>query len=150
MIYQTDDEFEPDIKKYGCYFMSLLWQLNRFIGIPQLDHKIIEVIYNSDKHCDANNNGVTDMNAECFIADPQGLVDFIAKGKILFIGKKESNYTCKPKEFAIQCWYNPSTKFTHFVAEGDNGKVGYDPIKGGSRTVREGTLESKRVFKLIA
>jgi hypothetical protein len=149
MIYQTDPNFEPDINHYGCYFLSLIWQLNRLIGTPEMDYKIIESIYNTDKHCDANNNGVTDMDAECFIADPQGLVDFIAPGRISFIGKQCKDYSCQNNEFAIQCWYNHNTKFTHFVAEGNDGKVGYDPIEGGSKTVREGAIDSKRIYKIV-
>jgi hypothetical protein len=148
MIYQTDSEFEPDINKYGCYFLSLMWQMNRFLRVPPMEHKIIEVIYNNCKHVDANNNGVNDMDTECFISDPQGLVDYVAKDKVLFIGKKTKNYTCAKGQFAIQSWYNPNTKFTHFVAEGDDGKVGYDPIRGGSKTVREGAIESKRIYQL--
>ena len=92
MIYQTDDEFEPDIVHYGCYFLSLMWQLNRLLGIPPLEHKLIEVIYNTCKHLDANNDGVTAMQPECFISDPQGLVDYVVPGKVLFIGKKDKNY----------------------------------------------------------
>jgi hypothetical protein len=148
MIYQTDDEFEPDINKYGCYFLSLMWQMNRLLGAPPMEHKMIEVIYNTCKHVDANNNGITDMKPECFISDPQGLVDYVAKDKVIFVGKATKDYTCRDNQFAIQCWYNPNTKFTHFVAEGADGKVAYDPIQGGSKTVREGAIESKRVYQL--
>ena len=149
MIFQTDSEFEPDIQHYGCYFLSLLWQLNRLLGVPSLDHKVVEVIYNDCKHTDANNNGVTDMAPEAFIADPQGVVDFIAPGKVHFVGKQDKAYQCQPGEFAVQCWYNPATDFHHFVAEGSDGGVGYDPIQGGSRTVREGAIDSKRVYLLV-
>ena len=149
MIFQTDDEFEPDIQKYGCYFLSLLWQFNRLLGAPALDHKVIEVIYNTCEHTDANNNGVTDMAPEAFIADPQGVCDFLAPGRVHFVGKVSAAYVCHPGEFAIQAWYNPATKFTHFVAEGPDGRVAYDPIEGGSRTVREGAIDSKRIYLLI-
>jgi hypothetical protein len=149
MVYQTDSEFEPDIQKYGCYFLSLLFQLNRLFGTPSLDHKVIEVIYNDCEHTDANNNGVTDMAPEAFISDPQGVLDFIVPGKAQFVGMGGKDHLCQNGEFAIQCWYNPNTKFHHFVAELD-GRVGYDPIEGGSRTVREGFIESKRIYKVVA
>ena len=48
MIFQTDPEFEPDIQHFGCYFLSLMGQLNRLLGVPDLDHKVIEVIYNHE------------------------------------------------------------------------------------------------------
>jgi hypothetical protein len=31
----------------------------------------------------------------------------------------------------------------------ENGRMIYDPIEGGSRTVREGHCESKRVFRVL-
>lgn len=148
MIYQTDSEFEPDIQHFGCYFLSLLYQLNRLLGTPEFDHKIIEVIYNTCQHTDANNNGVTDMNPECFIADPQGVVDYIVPGKVKFLYKQTADYVCQSEEFEVQTWYNPATQFTHFVA-GLAGAVIYDPIQGGSRTVREGHIDSKRIFKML-
>lgn len=147
MIFQTDDEFEPDIQHFGCYFLSILWQLNRLLGVPQLDHKVVEAIYQGEKGVDANNNGVTDMETECFVSDPQGLCDFVARGRVRFLGHKSADYSTKAGEFAVQCWYNPATKFHHFVAEGLGGHVAYDPIEGGSRTVREGYIESKRIFR---
>ena len=142
MIFQTDSEFDPDIQHFGCYFLSLLWQLNRLLGVTDLDHKVIEVIYNHEKED-------KDMASEAFIQNPQGLVDFIAPGKVHFVGKQDKSYQCAPGEFAVQCWYNPATDFHHFVAEGSDGGVAYDPIQGGSRTVREGAIDSKRVYLLI-
>jgi hypothetical protein len=148
MIFQTDDEFESDIQHFGCYFLSLMWQLNRLLGVPSLDHKTVEVIYNTCRHLDANNNGVTDMAPEAFIADPQGVVDFVAPGKVRFVGLEGAGYQCKVSEFAVQQWFNPATGFKHFVAEGPDGRVLYDPIEGGSRTVREGHIDSKRIYAL--
>ena len=142
MIYQTDGEFEPGIQHFGCYFLSLLWQLDRLFVLAIMDHKIIESIYNHEK-------SDQDMATEAYIQNPQGLVDFVAPGKVKFIGKAVSGYPVQPNEFAIQCWYNPATDFHHFVAEVD-GSVGYDPIAGGSRTVREGVLDSKRIYLVIA
>lgn len=148
MIYQTDSEFEPDIQHYGCYYLSLLWQLNRLFGNPELDHKVIELIYNTEKTGDANHNGIVDMGDECYLEDPQGLCDFVAPGRVEFLGKSNAEREISDGEFAIQCWYNPNTEFSHFVAELD-GVVGYDPIEGGSRTVREGAIDSKRIFRIL-
>ena len=142
MIYQTDTEFEPDIQHFGCYFLSLIFQLDRLFGLKIMDHKIIESIYNHEK-------ADQDMAAEAFIQNPQDLCDFIAPGKVHFVGKSAADYACAPGEFAIQCWYNPTTEFHHFVAEVD-GAVGYDSIQGGSKTVREGALDSKRIYLAIA
>ena len=136
MIYQTDSEFSPDIAHFGCYFMSLIYSLNQRFGIPILDHKVIEAIYQAER-------ADGDMGAEAFIESPQGVCDGIVPGRVTFLGKFPAEYECGPGEFEIQCWYNPKTDFHHFVAPG------YDPIEGGSRTLREGHLESKRIFKEV-
>jgi hypothetical protein len=140
MIYQTDPEFEPDIQRFGCYFISLLFQLNRLFGVPFLDHKVIESIY---QHEEID----LDMGKESYMQNPQGIVDFIIPHKVKYIGYQDGGYICFTNEFAIQCWYNKATDFHHFVAE-IGGIVGYDPIEGGSRTVREGYLESKRIYQI--
>ena len=136
MIYQTDDAFGPDIRHFGCYFLSLIHELNRLFGLPMLDHKVIELIYQHEK-------ADGDMGDEAFIENPQGVCDHIIPGKVKFLGKFAFDYKPAPNQFEIQCWYNPATEFRHFVAPG------YDPIQGGSRTLREGHIESKRIYQII-
>lgn len=141
LIYQTDTEFESDIRHYGCYLLSLCFQLDRLLGLGIMDHKIIETLYNLE-----GRDG--DIGAECFIQNPQGICDRIANGKVKYIGRFMKDYVCMPNEFEILHFYNPNTEFGHFVA-GFKGTVIYDPIQGGSRTVREGYLESKRIYTLV-
>ncbi len=52
--------------------------------------------------------------------------------------------------FGIYAWYNPRTKFTHFVV-GKSRPVEYDPIAGGSITVREGApkADGLRLFEVV-
>jgi hypothetical protein len=114
--------------------------MNRLFGVPSLDHKVIESIYHHEVID-------LDMGNEAYMQNPQGIANFLADGKVKYIGFRDSEYSCEGNEFAIQCWHNTVTDFHHFVAEVD-GKVGYDPIEGGSRTVREGYLESKRIYQI--
>jgi hypothetical protein len=141
MIYQTDEEFPPDIQHYGCYFMSLCFQLDRLFNLGIMDHKILISLYQSEE-------SDSDFSAECYIQNPQGLCNHLVPGKVNFLGIKPSDYQMQDKEFEIQHWYNKNTEFYHFVA-GDQGAVIYDPIEGGSKTVREGYLESKRIYALV-
>lgn len=142
MIYQTDEEFPPDIQHYGCYFLSLLFQIDRVLLLGIMDHKIIRSIYDAE-------SADFDIGPECYMANPQGLANYVAPKRIEFLGKFERFYMCKEGEFEVCRWTNPATDFGHFVGGDGGGNVIYDPIEGGSRTVREGYLESKRIFKII-
>lgn len=51
--------------------------------------------------------------------------------------------------YCIAAWFNPNTNFTHFVVGDGKGKVFYDPIYGGSKTVREGYVKSLRLYERI-
>lgn len=107
-----------------------------------MDHKVVTAIYEAEE-------ADFDLGPECYLQNPQGLCNHVARGRAHFLGKYSSHYDCKPTEFEIQRWYNPSTEFAHFVA-GDGGKVAYDPWSAvGSRTIREGFIESKRIFEII-
>ena len=138
MIYQTDPEFPPDIQHFGCYFLSLCFHLDRIFSLGIMTHEKVIGIYNAEE-------SDSDLGNESFIQNPQGLVDHISNSRVHYSGFALAGYDCKPGEFEIQCWYNPITDFHHFVAA-LNGSVIYDPIEGGSRTVREGHLESKRIY----
>jgi hypothetical protein len=141
-IYQTDAEFPPDIRSYGCYFLSLLFQLDRLFSLGIMDHKIIQAIYEAESKD-------FDLGPECYISNPKGLANHVARGKTDFLGRFDRFYVCRENEFEVCRWFNPNTDFGHFVAGDGKGNVIYDPIEGGSRTVREGYLESKRIFQVI-
>ncbi len=141
MIYQTDDAFPYDIRHFGCYFLSLLFQLESRLGIALMSHAKVMAIY--DQALSSH-----EIEAECYLQDPQRLVDFVAPKKIKFLGKMDKDYAAKDGEFEIQCWYNPAKNFHHFVA-GRDGKVTYDPIEGGSLTVRRGNMDSKRIYRTL-
>jgi hypothetical protein len=141
MVYQNDPDFDHNINAWGCYFFSLLWQLDKHFELGIMDPMSIRSIYASEQL-----DG--DIGNECFLTDPQGICTAVIPGRVQFLGRQGFLYIHGPDEFEIQCWYNPNTNFHHFVA-GDGATVLYDPIQGGSRTVREGSLESKRIFRIV-
>jgi hypothetical protein len=142
MIYQTDPEFPSDVKMFGCYFLSLLWHLDTIFSLGIMDHKTIGAIY-------ANEIADDDIGPECYLQNPQGICEYLAPKHVRFMGKYPASYTPKSGEFEIQRWYNSNTEMFHFVA-GGSGKVLYDPWSAeGSRTVREGMLDSRRVFATL-
>ena len=142
MIYQTDPEFGPDIQHFGCYFLSLLWQLDRIFSLGIMDHKTINSIYGNEK-------SHYDIGPECYLANPQGICDYVAPHKVRSMGKYSTSCYANDDEFEVQCWFNPHTYFHHFVA-GDSMSIIYDPYSaGGSRTVKEGHLDSRRFFAIL-
>ena len=141
MIYQTDKEFPSAINHFGCYFMSLLYQIDQRFQTG-FDHDFVNGVYN---HETADH----DIGDECLLNNAQGVCDFVKYGKIKYLGHFDPVYLCAPDEFDVQAWFNPRTDFTHFMAGDGKFDVAYDPIEGGSVTRREGHLLSKRIFKLL-
>jgi hypothetical protein len=141
MVYQTDPEFPAYINHNGCYLFSLLYQIWINIGIDTMQTKFILDLLKAEE-------ADFDIGLECYLNNPQGVCDYCAKDKIKMIGHKDADYICQKNEFEIQQWFNPNNEFYHFVAaEGDT--VTYDPIEGGSKTVQEGSLYSKRIFLVL-
>lgn len=138
LVYQTSPGVSYKIKKWGCAFLSMMYHVERLKSknytvqdlnqIAQeleqakaVDH---ELTMSWDKVLEFFN-----LPYKCFTEKPQ--------------------YELQPEEFEIQHWYNPNTNITHFVA-GDGGmKPVWDPYPN-SRTVREGFMVSRRVFRKVA
>jgi hypothetical protein len=143
MTYQTRPCFPYDVQHFGCYLFSICFLLDRQFNLGIFMDAGMLKIY-QDEEADR------DLGAESFVDSPQHLCDHVAgEGKVSF---EEMHYPadhqCNPGELEVQCWFNPATNFHHFVAA-ENGRMIYDPIEGGSRTVREGHCESKRVFRVL-
>lgn len=94
---------------------------------------------------DANKDGDLLDAGEGEIKDWQALADYLGV-KVQYLGKFAPNADQRLGNFVIACWFNPRTNFRHFVV-GDLKPVEWDPIAGGSVTVREGKVESLRIFK---
>jgi len=136
--YQNDPEFPEVVQEDGCYFMSICFHLNRVFGTPVFDYQPLIDLFDAEQHSD-------DILDDATIKNPQQLCDDVAPGKVRFLGIYAASYEANPNQFEIQCWHRETTNFNHFVAA-LNGKVVYDPIRGGSLTVKEGQMISKRIY----
>ena len=141
MVYETDSKLDPDLQKFGCAVESL-------------------AVYNPD---------ITDdeLNAFVRVAHSKGIINADdEKGNcqelvVLFeypLKYREAHYSPDSlldydKMYLIGEWHNPNNGFTHFVVmDGkgiEKGNVSYDPIQGGSETVREGSFVSYRIFDKV-
>lgn len=136
MIYQTDEEFNEEIREFGCCFITLLFLIDQSL----LTHEKVTELFTKFK-----DEGK--LTEECFVQDPQGICDSLTGGNLIYKGWNTASYPCVCKEVEQQVWYNPNTKFYHFVVGDGKSNVVYDPIKDGSFTVRYGYLESKRIYR---
>ncbi len=86
------------------------------------------------------------VREDLYIFDWQGVMDHLDV-PVVYLGHRAASYTMLPEHgFLFAHWFNPKTNLYHFTAESGDGTPTFDTM-GVSRTVREGYIVSKRVFK---
>lgn len=140
-IYETDSDLDADAQKFACYCLSIAH------FHPDIDDDTFDLVWR-----DAKSKGIIDGND--VLQDPQGFVNLLGYMLKFRPGHWPLSIVVDPdKTYIIAEWHNDITGFTHFVvhAEGVITREGvtYDPIEGGSRTVREGVPVSLRLFDKV-
>ena len=126
MIYQTQEP-DPNFEHVGCAFDSLAYAREKIQNKPWSIDEL------GAAWTGAKTAGLLD--ADYNITDWQQLADFLGL-PLQFLGHQALG-PIQPDQFAICAWHNDRTGFTHFVV-GQQKPVEWDPIEGGSVTVREG------------
>lgn len=143
MIYQTDKRLPAAMQKYGCAFTSLAWYREKFHGKPWTAEELADAWTGAIKagliSGDTNGDGDMDDPGEATILDWQGVANFLGL-RLQYLGKFHPGAKEAVGAFTVAAWFNPSTKFTHFVV-GEARPVIFDPIEGGSVTARDGYLK---------
>jgi len=149
MIYQTDRHLDSNMNHIACAFDSLAYFRERYQNRPwtayQLQAAWDGALRTGIISPDANHDGDLLDQGEGDITNWQTLADYLGC-KVKFLGIYPPNSLEKLGNFVIARWFNPRTNFRHFVV-GDLRPVEWDPIQGGSVTVREGVVDSLRIFK---
>ena len=155
MIYQNDPIIIkkcPELHHYGCAFMSLAYYREHYLGYSWKADELIQ-LWNKARALniisgDLNGDGDTDDGGECEIQDWTSLCNILELGLHNIPGHFSPKDPIIKGYYTICAWYNTITSFTHFVV-GSTKPVEYDPIRGGSRTVREGhpKITGARVFE---
>jgi hypothetical protein len=159
MVAQNDPRLCPELHKYGCYFLSLAYYREKYQGVAWTADDLNKAWYKAKAlgyvTGDLNHDGDTDDQGELEILNPDSLCILLGIGLKIkkHIGdnwRLTTHFPLGSPEadgcFVITAWYNPATKFTHFVV-GSTKPVEFDPIAGGSRTVRDGFPQSIRIFE---
>lgn len=127
-------EVAKQIYDYGCYFLSLLYVRSKPYSEPA---NLDEILTYYDTFVEMGW-----MDSDCYVKDPCAILKYLT-------GKK---YTVKKDvvldpnaNIIIGRWYNPTTNLRHFVVMDRYNMVVWDSL-GDSSTVRDGVIESYRLF----
>jgi hypothetical protein len=134
MYYQNQDGMPDSLQHNGCYFMSLLYP--RF---GELTQQQIIALWNQA-------HTLSFINIKDVIVDPQWLVDFLKLGLHYVDQHFDPDTPVPPNTYVVEQWFNPDTRFFHFMKGDGLGNIEYDPIEGGSLTHRDGHLYSMRFY----
>ena len=138
MIYQRSPGMRPEIREYGCYFMSLIEAAAKRQPHNLFTVGAINELYERAVLADA-------MRVDCYILDPAAILN-LAGLSADYKGKFPHNRVCGDDEFEILHWRYAPENWHHFTGGDGFGFVSYDPW-GISITATRGQLVSKRLFK---
>ena len=147
MIFQTDKGFDPVIQKYGCLFMCLAWASGKEYTPDELNRIWYHCIDKGYISGDLNRDGDMDDNGEAEILSHDGVAKELGSCLAYTNAHNSPTVNIPAGYYAIGAYYNPRTRFTHFVVINRDKEVVYDPIPH-SVTVREGYLKSIRIYKV--
>ena len=161
MLYQTDPALGPYINEFGCLFCDILKKVEKRTR-PDKPFGADEIlaIYKSgmqtgiigQEQADADGNPASG----CYINDLNALLRLAGAGNAQFQINPGSSDIFWPvgsqpdsNEEIIERWHNDRTGFTHFVCGAPDGSVEWDPIEGGSVTVREGSPNAYNLIQFV-
>ena len=126
-----DNEFpQNNFKRFSCYFCSIangvMFTSDYFFDKIDL-LKIAKEAVKKDY-----------MDLDFFIKQPDGLVKLFSQDYFYIGYKNKSSKNVDKAIFGIECWTND--KYKHFRL------AAWDPMEDTSRTVKNGTLTSYRLF----
>lgn len=133
MILQTDSRLKRDIQRYGCYFLSILYLVNKYTGY-ELDCNKINTLYD-------NLLELGYIKDNCYIVNPTAIFKHLGLNATYTDRHEPPDYYTGANELEILCFQRSG--YRHFMV-GINGEIAYDPM-GNSKG---GYLLSKRIFKL--
>jgi len=135
MLRQNDERLNP-ISTWGCAFCSLLYHIEKVIGRLFTPKEILELWI--------RNYQEGDIDIESSMEKWQGVINDITD-RLTYLGHFSANYVPAEDELEILLFQRPDG-FKHFVVGDGKGGVEWDPYEN-SRTVREGEVVSKRIFR---
>lgn len=124
-----------EIGEYGCYLLSILKAIDK----TKYNTVLLSIINDFE---DLKKRNI--IGDECTVLDPEALCRYY--GANVKVEKTNKWPNSEDVWFVIGKYHNKRTGYSHFVLMKGPREVSYDPL-GDSVTVREGDIESYRVFK---
>lgn len=134
---QTDSAFPESYNRFGCYVHSIAkiaYEYESWSGRPSELNAIVE---------EAVKVGVVTENMK--VMYPDRLFEMFGLNVTFTQKHEEPDRICKDGE--VEVLFFTAGTLQHFVVGDGKGNVKWDPY-GDSKTVREGSLKSKRIFKV--
>jgi len=138
MILQRDTRLRQEIQEYGCYLMSIFYLVNKYTNFP-FSAEIINDLYHTF-------NKKNWIDSECTILNPNAIFGFLEMD-VKYTNRHEPPERMTRKN-EVEILRFESSYGAHFVVGDGDGHVAYDPW-GISRAVRQGRIESKRIFRRL-
>lgn len=140
MILQTDERLREEINRYGCYFMSIMFLLNKYTGL-KLSTVLISQYFNQCVELGYITNNDT---YKAFIDSAEGIFKHLGLNVKYNNRHDKPTVVCSRNEIEILCLEYEWGK--HFVVGDGYGHIAYNPM---GRTQSGYILHSKRIFKLL-
>lgn len=127
----------------GCYFLCICKVAELIID------KVVNVPEIYTKATKTNVYGQPIMDDDCYMNNPEALLEIVTNKKITLWKEFDLSYIPKENEYIIGCyeWDDTMETYYHFVLLNTDKMVEYDPY-GFSKTVKNGKLVSLRVIRV--
>jgi len=139
MILQRDIRLRPEINRWGCYLMAILFLVNKYTNRELSPELINELYHVFQKH--------GWMDEECTILNPDAIFGYLGLDVEYTDRHERPTRTCGNDEIEILYFKHPHYG-SHFTCGDGWGHVTYDPW-GVSHAATDGTLVSKRIFRRL-
>lgn len=143
MLQQNDPQIKhKTLRLFGCYFFTILYFAEKERGEEYTYPDIMTYFLGMVER------GFMDF-CDAFIFDPEGIFQYFGIDVTYTDRHEPPDYQTLDGDIEILYYERvkpDGDKVPHFVAGDGRGGIAFDPA-GDSRTVREGTLKSKRIFR---
>lgn len=140
MILQTDSRLRKEINSHGCYFMSILFLINKYTGL-QMSPDLIDKYFMS---CVTLGYITNNSTYTAFIESAEGIFKHLGLNVRYTNTHEPPQRNCAKNEIEILCLRNCNGS-KHFVVGDGKGHIAFNPM-GISKGYK---LHSKRIFKLL-
>lgn len=139
--FQNEARWPQELQLWGCHLFCFLFWIETVIGRSFSTEEVLSIFRSLQK--------MNVLSWEGFVVYPQRFLDIVAPGRFRWLGRVIS---LGSKHLGLALWCRETDKGTvkHFTCITPSMWTIYDPMKGGSDTVRFGVLKNIRAIEVIS